>query len=169
MRRVNTRGREKRSGFITPEGERALRKELAYLWHEERPRVVKGVTEAAAEGDRSENAEYIYGKKRLREIDRRIKYLSERLDAVTVVEIDPNKTPDRVVFGAYVDVVDEGDREKTLRIVGPDEFDGEKNYISMDSPIGRALLGKRVGDVIHVERPIGDVELEIVDIRFTPK
>jgi transcription elongation factor GreB len=163
------RAREKRSGFITPEGERTLRKELVFLWHEERPRVVKGVADAAAEGDRSENAEYIYGKKRLREIDRRIKYLSERLDAVTVVEIDPARSPERVVFGAYVDVIDEDGNEKTLRIVGPDEFDGEKNFISMDSPIGKALMKKREGDVVHVVRPMGDVELEIVGIRFTPE
>jgi transcription elongation factor GreB len=163
------RGREKRSGFITPEGERTLRKELVFLWHEERPRVVKGVADAAAEGDRSENAEYIYGKKRLREIDRRIKYLSERLDALTVVTIDPARTPERVVFGAYVDVIDEDGNEKTLRIVGPDEFDGDKNFISMDSPIGRALMKKQEGDVVHVERPIGDVELEIASIRFTPE
>jgi transcription elongation factor GreB len=161
------RAREKRSGFITPEGERTLRKELVFLWHEERPRVVKGVADAAAEGDRSENAEYIYGKKRLREIDRRIKYLSERLDALTVVEIDPARRPGRVVFGAYVDVIDEEGNEKTLRIVGPDEFDGEKNFISMDSPIGRALMKKQEGDVVHVVRPMGDVELEIVAIRFT--
>jgi transcription elongation factor GreB len=163
------RARERRSGFITPEGERTLRRELVFLWHEERPRVVKGVADAAAEGDRSENAEYIYGKKRLREIDRRIKYLSERLDALTVVEIDETKKPERVVFGAYVDVVDDGGHEKTIRIVGPDEFDGEKNFISMDSPIGRALMQKRAGDVVFVERPIGDVELEIVAIRFTPE
>ncbi|HSJ95934.1 MAG TPA: transcription elongation factor GreB, partial [Myxococcota bacterium] len=150
--------------YITPEGYERLRAELERLWREERPRVTREVAEAAAHGDRSENAEYIYGKKRLREIDRRIELLGKRLDELTVVPPRDDR-PDRVYFGAWVDLEDEDGAVSKYRVVGPDEFDGEKNFISMDSPIGRALMKKREGDVVHVERPIGDVELENVAIR----
>lgn len=157
------------SGYITVEGEKRMRDELAQLWNVERPRVAQGVADAAAEGDRSENAEYIYGKKRLRELDRRIRFLSKRLDELTVVGDAPRATDDRVFFGAWVDVEDEDGGLATYRIVGPDETDLHPGGISMDSPVGRALLGKRVGDEVRVRRPRGEIALEIVDIRYQPK
>ncbi len=160
--------RPKGSGYITPEGERRMRKELAFLWHEERPKVVKGVAEAAAEGDRSENAEYIYGKKRLREIDRRVQFLSRRLDELKVAESTPLRESDQVFFGAWVEVEDaEGERARH-RIVGPDEFDMEPGNISMDSPVGRALMQRRVGDEVLVRRPRGETYLEILEVRYRP-
>lgn len=155
----------KRSGYITPEGAKKLRDELTQLWTIERPRVTQEVADAAAQGDRSENAEYIYGKRRLREIDRRVRFLGKRLDEVTVVH-EPPDDPTRVFFSAYVMIEDEEGLEKEYRIVGGDESDMEKRWISIDSPVARALLGKRVGDDVVVKVPRGNVEYTIVGIRY---
>ena len=152
--------------YITPDGAKALRAELDELWTRERPRVTQEVADAAAQGDRSENAEYIYGKRRLREIDRRVRFLSKRLDHVIVVTEAPSDAS-RVFFGAYVTLQpdDDGD-EVEYRIVGPDESDLEKGWISMDAPVARALMGKRDGDDVTVRRPKGDITYTIVGIRY---
>jgi transcription elongation factor GreB len=148
--------------YITPQGYRRLQEELEHLWKVERPKITAEVAAAAALGDRSENAEYIYGKKKLREIDRRIRFLSKRLDSLVVVE--PVLETDRVVFGCRVTVEDEDGNESTYRIVGPDELDVRNGAISVDSPLGRALLGKAVGDEVTVHRPKGTVDLVVVRI-----
>src|SRR5690348_12227420 len=135
------------SQYITPEGARRLRAELDELWRVERPRVTQAVAEAAAQGDRSENAEYTYGKRRLREIDRRVRFLRKRLEGMVIVERPPTDSR-RVFFGAWVAVETEDGLQSRYRIVGPDEFDMAPGYISMDSPLGRALLGKRLDDEI---------------------
>ena len=154
-----------RKRYITPEGYAALEAELERLWKVERPKVVGEVADAAALGDRSENAEYIYGKKKLREIDRRIRFLSKRLDELTVVT--PGEAGrERVFFGAWVTVEDEEGERATYRIVGPDEFDTARRWISVDSPLARALLGKAVGDLALVRRPRGEMEVEIVAIDY---
>jgi transcription elongation factor GreB len=151
--------------YITPDGERRLREELEELWHVERRRVTQEVAEAAAQGDRSENAEYIYGKKRLREIDRRVRFLSKRLDVLTIVE-PTDRGDGKVYFGAWVRVVDEDGEEAEYQLVGPDEFDPKARRISMNSPMGRALIGKAVGAEVLVKRPRGDAYLTIVAIRY---
>jgi transcription elongation factor GreB len=151
--------------YITPNGFRALEAELQRLLREERPRVTREVAEAAAQGDRSENAEYIYGKKRLREIDRRIEFLSKRLDALTVVRSRPERT-DRVYFGASVSVEDETGAVSKFQIVGPDEFDVAAGRISMESPLGRALLGRSAGDEFVLERPRGPARYAVVAIAY---
>jgi len=158
-----TSGEPKR--YITARGFRALQAELERLWREERPRVTREVAAAAAQGDRSENAEYIYGKKRLREIDRRIEQLSKRLDELTVVRPDPQRT-DRVYFGAWVSVEDETGGVSKYQIVGPDEFDVASGRISIDSPLGRALLGRREGDEFVLERPRGPARFAVIGIRY---
>ncbi len=142
------------SKYITAEGEKILQAELQQLWRVERPVVTQSVSEAAAMGDRSENADYIYGKKRLREIDRRVRYLRKRLEECTVV----SKAPDdisKIYFGARVTL--QGDDEKLLRyrLVGPDEIDPKRGYISIDAPLGRALLGKQLDSEIEIESPAG--------------
>jgi transcription elongation factor GreB len=157
---------EPKSNYITPDGAKVLREELNWLWKVERPRVTQGVADAAAEGDRSENAEYIYGKKRLREIDRRVRYLTKRLDALTVVETVPSDSS-RVFFGAWVRLEDDDGEEIIYRIVGPDEFDVTKGYISMDSPVGKALLGKREGDEVRIRRPAGDLTVTIIEVSYS--
>ncbi|NJM91229.1 MAG: transcription elongation factor GreB [Myxococcales bacterium] len=153
------------SGYITPEGARRLRVELDQLWTVERPRVTQEVADAAAQGDRSENAEYIYGKRRLREIDRRVRFLSKRLDEVTVVAETP-KDRSRVFFGAWVDVEDEDGNSARYRIVGADESDADRGLISIDAPMARALLGKRAGDEVTVRRPKGDAVLTIAAVEY---
>jgi len=153
------------SQYITPEGARALRAELDQLWRIERPLVTKAVSEAAAQGDRSENAEYTYGKRRLREIDRRVRFLRKRLDGITIVDRPP-QDPSRIYFGAWVTVEDDDGREQTYRIVGPDEIDPVRAFISMDSPLGRALLGKRLDDEVSVRVPGGERTVTIVTIRY---
>jgi transcription elongation factor GreB len=153
------------SRYITPRGFRALQQELSRLLREERPRVTREVAEAAAHGDRSENAEYIYGKKRLREIDRRIEALTKRLDELTVVRPDPAQGG-RVFFGARVALEDEEGVATEYQIVGPDEFDVAARRISMDSPLARALLGRSAGDEISVERPKGRVGYTVVAVRY---
>lgn len=151
------------TNYLTPEGAKKLQTELAGLVRTERPKVVAEVAEAAAQGDRSENAEYIYGKKRLREIDRRIRFLEKRLASAVVVAGERAEL-DQVRFGARVTVVDEDGVERSYVIVGPDESNPEAGYLSFQSPVGRALMKKRVGDVVVVKRPIGDLELEITAI-----
>ena len=159
------------SKYITPEGAKRLRDELDRLWHDERPRVTQAVSEAAAQGDRSENAEYTYGKKRLHEIDRRVRFLRKRLEGMTVVDHraeSGRRDPTRVYFGAWVQV--DGDAGlRWYRLVGPDEFDMAENYISMDSPLGRSLLGKRLDDEVSVTLPGGTMVLNVVAIRYGSK
>jgi transcription elongation factor GreB len=157
--------RPKSSPYITPEGEQALKTELKELWLLRRQEVVPALTAAAAEGDRSENAEYIYRKKQLGEIDRRVRYLSRRLDELEVVRHAP-RAADKVFFGALVTLESmDGDRV-SYRIVGPDETDAGKAYISVDSPLARALLGRVAGDEIKVELPDGTVEFLVKKIRY---
>ncbi|HEX3595684.1 MAG TPA: transcription elongation factor GreB [Polyangiaceae bacterium] len=154
---------ERPQNYMTPDGARRLADELRRLVELERPRIVQEVSDAAAQGDRSENAEYIYGKKRLREIDRRIHFLTKRLDAAVVVRKEEVRT-DVVFFGATVEVVDEDGKRARYTLVGADETDPANGRLSYKSPIGRALLKKRVGDVVTVIRPAGEIELEIVAI-----
>jgi transcription elongation factor GreB len=154
--------------YITPHGRRALAAELERLWRDERPRVTREVAEAAAQGDRSENAEYIYGKKRLREIDRRIEFLTRRLDELTVVPPREDR-PDRVYFGAWVVLEDEDGNVSKYQIVGPDEFDVAAGRISMESPLGRALLGRVCGDAIEVRRPKGAIAYVVREILYEPQ
>lgn len=142
------------SKYITPEGEARLRAELDQLWRVERPQVTQAVSEAAAMGDRSENAEYIYGKRRLREIDSRVRFLRKRLDGMVVVDRAPSD-PQRVFFSAWVELENEEGTAHWQRVVGPDEFDADARYLSMDSPLGRALLGKRLDDEVVVATPAG--------------
>ena len=155
------------SRYVTPEGARRLRAELDELWRVERPAVTQAVAEAAAQGDRSENAEYIYGKRRLREIDRRVRFLRGRLDGMVIVSQAPADQT-RIFFGAWVTVVDQAGAMRRHRIVGPDEFDQGAGYISMDSPLGRALLGKRVGDEFEIELPTGATSVNIEAIEYEP-
>lgn len=155
----------KGSKFITPDGAEQLKNELDHLWRVLRPQVTQAVSEAAAQGDRSENAEYIYGKKQLREIDRRVRFLRQRLDGMTVVD-QPPSDPRRVFFGAWVTLEDDRGDEVEYRIVGPDEFDATKGYISMDAPLGRALLRKALDDEVKVELPGGAKTYVIVAVRY---
>ena len=153
------------SKFITPQGAARLKQELDHLWRVLRPQVTQAVQEAAAQGDRSENAEYIYGKRQLREIDRRVRFLRQRLEGMVVVgSAPPDRT--RVFFGAWVKVEDEAGAEAEYRIVGPDEFDAAPGYISMDSPLGRALRGKALDDEVKVELPGGVKVYVIVAVRY---
>lgn len=154
-----------KSNYITREGYLALDRELKYLWKEERPIVTQAVSEAAAMGDRSENAEYIYGKRRLREIDRRVRFLTKRLEALTVVEPNPAQEG-KVFFGAWVKLEDEQGHLKIYRIVGPDEFDPKKNWISIDSPVARSLIGHKVDDEITVNTPNGKAYYYILAIYY---
>jgi transcription elongation factor GreB len=142
------------SKFVTPAGHARLQGELDALWRIERPRVTQAVSEAAAQGDRSENAEYTYGKKRLREIDSRVRFLRKRLDGMVVVDQPPTDRQ-RVFFGAWVTLEDDTGTESRRRIVGPDEFDMDPGYVSMDAPLARALLGKRLDDEVTVQTPGG--------------
>jgi transcription elongation factor GreB len=155
----------KRSPHITPEGAKRLRDELDQLWTVERPRVTQEVADAAAQGDRSENAEYIYGKRRLREIDRRVRFLSKRLDEIKIVN-EPPTDPKRVFFGAWCTVEADDGEEKCYRIVGADESDLDRGYISVDSPVARALLGKREGDEVTVRVPKGEVVYTIAGVAY---
>ena len=151
--------------YITPDGARRLSEELGRLRWVDRAKVVQEVQDAAAPGDRSENAEYIYGKKRLREIDRRMRFLTKRLEAAVVV--DPAlKRGDKAFFGAYVTIEDAEGRASEVRIVGEDEIGDAEGYISWRSPVGRALLGKSAGDTVMVRRPAGEAEIEVVAVRY---
>src|SRR6267154_3261689 len=153
------------SKYITAEGARRLREELDELWRVERPKVTQAVSEAAAQGDRSENADYIYGKRRLREIDSRVRFLRKRLDGMVTVD-QPPSDPKRVFFGAWVTLESQDGTESSYRIVGPDEFDMAPAYISMDSPLGRALLRKTRDEEVIVEAPGGSRVYVIVSIEY---
>jgi len=155
----------KSSPYITAEGAARLRAEYDHLWRERRPEVVRALSAAAAEGDRSENAEYIYRKKELREIDRRVHYLQLRLPELKVVDAAPSD-PTRVFFGAHVLVADDAGDEKRYRIVGADEIDPERSYISIDSPLARALLKRTAGEVVKLMLPGGEAEVELLEIRY---
>ena len=143
------------SKYITAEGYKTLNDELQYLWKVKRPEVTQAVQEAAAQGDRSENAEYIYGKKQLREIDRRVRFLSKRLDDMTVVDRLP-EDQSKVFVGAWVELENEDGDLETYRLVGPDETDSARGYISIDAPLARALLKKQVDDEVAVRTPAGE-------------
>lgn len=151
--------------LITPEGEARLRAELHELWHVRRPQVTQAVSEAAALGDRSENAEYIYGKKMLREIDSRVRFLSKRLENLKVVADAPSD-PNKVYFSAWVTLEDEDGMESRYRIVGPDELDLKLGLISIDSPLARALVGKRLDAEVTVQTPGGEQCLYITAIEY---
>jgi transcription elongation factor GreB len=157
------------SKYITPEGAKRLRDELDQLWHDERPRVTQAVSEAAAQGDRSENAEYTYGKKRLHEIDRRVRFLRKRLEGMTIVDpaASGRRDPTRIYFGAWVQLDADG-ALRWYRLVGPDEFDMAEDYISMDSPLGRSLLGKKLDDDVSVTLPGGTTIFTVVAISYGP-
>jgi transcription elongation factor GreB len=153
------------SPYITPEGQKHLSEELSYLWKVKRPRVTQAVAEAAAMGDRSENAEYIYGKKQLQQIDSRIRFLSKRLGELIVVDRMPDDTS-KVFFGAWVEIQDPDGNMYKYRIVGPDEFDPDKNFISIDSPMAKALLRRTEGDEVIVSRPNGIIKFVVTSIRY---
>jgi transcription elongation factor GreB len=155
----------KGSKFITPDGAERLKSELDHLWRVLRPQVTQAVSEAAAQGDRSENAEYIYGKKQLREIDSRVRFLRQRLEGMTIVD-QPPSDPRRVFFGAWVTLEDDSGDEFEYRIVGPDEFDPTKGFISMDAPLGRALMGKAIDAELKVEVPGGAKTYVVVAVRY---
>jgi transcription elongation factor GreB len=160
------------SKYITPAGAKRLRDELDELWHHERPRVTAAVAAAAAQGDRSENAEYTYGKKRLHEIDRRVRFLRKRLEGMTIVDIDvggARRDPGRIYFGAWVQLEDEQGDLRWHRLVGPDEFDMDRDYISMDSPLGSSLLGKRLDEEVTVLLPAGSHTFIVVAIHYGPR
>lgn len=155
-----------RTALITPEGYKVLRDELDFLWYKRRPEVTKAVSEAAAMGDRSENAEYIYGKKLLREIDSRVRFLSKRIEALQVVEAKPADRS-RIFFGAWVEIEDaESGEVLALRIVGPDETDAARGWISIDAPMARALLKKAVDDEVQVERPAGRGVFYVLSVAY---
>lgn len=154
------------STYITREGADKLQAELKYLWKVERPQVTEAVHQAALNGDRSENGDYIYGKRRLGEIDRRVRYLNKRLDELTIVDDSP-KDHSKVFFAAYVTVEDDHGNENTYRIVGPDEFDVKAKKISMDSPLAKSLLGKSLDDEVRLKSPNGEEFLTITSIRYS--
>lgn len=174
--------REKVPNYITRDGAKKLQEELGDLRHRKRPAVVRDVADAAAQGDRSENAEYIYGKRKLREIDRRIEWLTKRLEHATVVEPRASAAEDdeaAAFFGAFVDVEDEQGATACYRIVGEDEVDVERGHVSWRSPIGRALLKKRAGEIVVFRRPaprpdlhptappaVLEVELTVLRVRY---
>jgi transcription elongation factor GreB len=152
--------------YMTPEGYRRLRGELFTLLDDERPKVVETVSWAAKNGDRSENGDYLYGKKRLREIDRRIRFLSKRLDIAEVVDPALNHGRDQVFFGATVRYVNDRDEERTITIKGIDEADSSAGEVSWISPIARALLKARIGDEIQLATPGGVEQIEVLDVRY---
>jgi transcription elongation factor GreB len=153
------------SRYVTPAGLARLKAELDQLWRIERPQVTAAVSAAAAQGDRSENAEYTYGKKRLREIDSRVRHLRKRLDGMVVVDRPPSD-PRRVFFGACVTLEDQRRQRVRYRIVGPDEFDAEPGYISMDAPLARAMLGKSLDDEVQVTAAGGTSNYLIVAVDY---
>jgi transcription elongation factor GreB len=153
------------SPYITPEGHKHLHEELSYLWKIKRPQVTQAVAEAAAMGDRSENAEYIYGKKQLRQIDSRIRFLAKRLSELIVVDRIPEDTS-RVFFGAWVEIEDSDRNVYRYRIVGPDEFDADKGFISIDSPMAKALLRRTAGEEVIVSRPDGTTSFVVTSICY---
>ena len=153
------------TALITPEGEARMRAELHELWHVRRPQVTQLVSEAAAQGDRSENAEYTYGKKMLREIDSRVRFLTKRLENLKVVDSRPSD-PNKVYFGAWVSLEDDDGHESRYRIVGPDELDLKTQQISIDAPLARALIGKALDAEVRVQTPTGEKAWYIVAIEY---
>lgn len=153
------------SKFITAEGQRRMRAELDDLWRVQRPMVTRAVAEAAAQGDRSENAEYIYGKKQLREIDRRVRFLRKRLEGMVVVSRPPDDTG-RVYFGAWVRIENENGEETEVRVVGPDEIDPARRHISMDSPLARAVMRRGLDEEVTIDVPGGQRRYVITGIRY---
>jgi transcription elongation factor GreB len=153
------------SKFITASGAQRLKQELDHLWRVLRPQVTQAVSEAAAQGDRSENAEYIYGKRQLRDIDRRVRFLRQRLEGMTIVDSPPHDQA-KIFFGAWVQLEDEQGRLTRYRIVGPDEADATSGYLSMDAPLGRALLRKTVDDEVIIEAPGGQRTYVVVEISY---
>ena len=151
--------------YITPQGASNLRAELQYLWRDKRPKITQQVAAAAALGDRSENADYIYGKRLLREIGRRVRFLEKRLDVLAVVDRTPKDTH-KIFFGAWVRLQPDNDALLTLRIVGEDEFDLGQGWISLNSPVARALLGKSVGDEVVIDRPAGKMVAEVLEVSY---
>ncbi|MCC6647822.1 MAG: transcription elongation factor GreB [Polyangiaceae bacterium] len=156
-------------GYISRAGHARLTAELSHLRHVERPKIVEEVAAAAAQGDRSENAEYIYGKKRMREIDRRMRFLDRRLDALVPMDVDAPRDTDKAYFGAWVTVEDEVGAPRTVRILGPDEVDPDAGAISYQSPLGRALLGKRPGDELTVRSPGGERVVYVTNVQYGPR
>jgi transcription elongation factor GreB len=154
--------------YMTPAGHARLRAELHQLMHVERPKVVEIVSWAAGNGDRSENGDYLYGKKRLREIDRRARFLGKRLEIAEVVDPRRPDRADRVFFGATVTYADQRDARRTVTILGVDEADITRGEVSLHSPIARALLGACTGDVVRMQTPSGWEELEILAVRYPP-
>lgn len=154
-----------RSQLITPEGLQALKDEYDFLWRKERPKVTQEVSDAAKLGDRSENAEYIYGKKRLRQIDSRVRFLRKRIEHVTVVDRAP-MDQDKIYFGAWIELEDDDCTTVRYRIVGADEIDLPRNYISIDAPLARGLIGKRLDDEVEVKLPKGRVNYAIVQVWY---
>jgi transcription elongation factor GreB len=155
----------RRAHLVTPRGEQQIQDELDFLWRKDRPVVTQQVSDAAKLGDRSENAEYIYGKKRLREIDRRVRYLRKRLEICEVVDRPPIDV-ERIYFGAWIELEDDDERLYRYRIVGEDEIDLPNDYISVDAPLARGLLGKRLDDEVEVRLPKGEVNYCIVGIHY---
>ncbi len=152
--------------YVTPSGLARMRVELNQLMREERPRIVEIVSWAAGNGDRSENGDYLYGKKRLREIDRRARFLGKRIDRAQVVDPAAQTRRDQVFFGATVSFVNEADEERVVTVVGVDEADLAKGEVSLASPVARALMQRRVGDEVRMETPRGTVLVEITAIRY---
>lgn len=151
--------------YITTQGFQKLQEEFKTLFHGERPKLVETIAWAAGNGDRSENGDYIYGKRRLREIDKRLKFLRDRIEAAQVIDLSTLES-DKVIFGATVTIEDENGETKTYTIVGEDEFDPKSSKISWKSPIAKALLGKREGDEVVIKRPTGNLSAEILEICF---
>ena len=152
--------------YMTPAGHARLRAELNALWNDERPRIVEIVSWAAGNGDRSENGDYLYGKKRLREIDRRVRFLGKRLEIAEVVDPAGQTNRDRIFFGATVTYVNERDERRTVKILGVDEADITRGEVSLHSPIARALLNARVGDAVRMQTPGGWEEVDVVRISY---
>ena len=155
------------SAYITPEGQKMLKEELHFLWKVERPQVTAQVSAAAALGDRSENAEYIYRKKELREIDARVRFLRKRLENMVIVDRIP-KDRGKIYFGAWVKLYKDGGETVNYRLVGPDEIDPALNHISIDSVLGKALLGKHLDDEVLVDTPSGTHQYEVIAINYAP-
>ena len=152
--------------YMTPQGYAKLRAEFSQLWENERPELVKTIAWAASNGDRSENGDYIYGKKRLREIDRRLRYLSKRLDSAVVVDPAERGETEQIYFGATVTYVTADGAEQTISIVGMDEVDPARGRVSWISPIAKALLRKQPGDRVRLATPGGVEDIEVIDVRY---
>ena len=157
--------RAKSSPYITPEGAHRLRDELKTLWKVERPQVTATLHAAALNGDRSENGDYIYGKKRLREIDSRVRFIQKRLDELQIVDTEPSDK-NRIFFGCWIVLEDKDGVTHKYRIVGPDEFDLKQGLLSCDSPLGRALIGKASGDTVHLKTPEGETDWYVDSISY---